>query len=401
MASRQQEFVNQVYNEARLQGLPDAQARLAASQAALETGYGKSVVGNNYFGIKAGPTWTGGTVNARTWEDVGGSPVTTRSSFRSYSTPADSLNDWASTVGRRWSDALTAPTFEDAAAALNAGKSGGYATDRRYADKLGYINDTFSPDPRGILSVIDPVNVPAPSFAPGRASVTQVERSPLADIQEATPMADFNRANVVSPATFDAARFGDPVFDASRFGDPSAKQRQGLAGLQRGLLDQQLDVGILPEIPPAIGVSAQPSLATPTYAQQAQVQVSQPASMAAQPGMRSSPMMSQQQPQQQISQQQMDFAAKQARDQKMQGILGTVGGAVLGGSLLGPLGGLLGGYLGNTVAKDSYFPDAPQPIAGQGGGGSSYNDLSSYGRDVYSGSGDFRDAVNSGKGGLW
>src|SRR5882762_9864619 len=42
--------------------------RILLAQAAIETGWGRSVVGNNIFGIKAGSSWSGDTVNAATHE---------------------------------------------------------------------------------------------------------------------------------------------------------------------------------------------------------------------------------------------------------------------------------------------------------------------------------------------
>lgn len=37
-------------------------------QAALESGYGQHAPGNNFFGIKAGSSWTGNTQKLKTWE---------------------------------------------------------------------------------------------------------------------------------------------------------------------------------------------------------------------------------------------------------------------------------------------------------------------------------------------
>lgn len=39
-----------------------------AAQAALETGWGKSAIGNNLFGITAGDKWTGAVQSVRTFE---------------------------------------------------------------------------------------------------------------------------------------------------------------------------------------------------------------------------------------------------------------------------------------------------------------------------------------------
>jgi hypothetical protein len=139
MASRGS-FLSKAYAAARQAGLPDAAARVAASQAALESNYGKSAPGNNFFGIKAGKSWKGATQKLKTWEVVAGKKVSIKDSFRKYDDFKQSFKDWAKVVGRNWPGVLTAQTFEDAVAALKAGLPGGYATDTKYASKLGYIN---------------------------------------------------------------------------------------------------------------------------------------------------------------------------------------------------------------------------------------------------------------------
>jgi hypothetical protein len=139
MASRGS-FLSKAYAAARQAGLPDAAARVAASQAALESNYGKSAPGNNFFGIKAGKSWKGATQKLKTWEVVAGKKVSIKDSFRKYTDFKQSFKDWAKLVGRNWPGVLTAQTFEDAVAALKAGMPGGYATDPNYASKLGFIN---------------------------------------------------------------------------------------------------------------------------------------------------------------------------------------------------------------------------------------------------------------------
>lgn len=144
--SKQSDYVQQVYETARAMGMPDPVARLAAAQSAVETQYGTRLVGNNYFGIKAGSSWTGPSVAAGTKEETGGTLVSTRAKFRAYPSFEASLADWYQTIGRRWPEVLQARTVEEAAAALKAGKPGGYATDSQYASKLLTINNRYAPD---------------------------------------------------------------------------------------------------------------------------------------------------------------------------------------------------------------------------------------------------------------
>jgi len=117
------------------------------AQAALETGWGKSTIGNanNLFGIKATgehtPYWTGDMVNASTQENYGSGNVTIQDNFRAYKTISDSIKDHSHLL-------LTLPRYEAVKTAktpeeqLQAIKDGGYATDPNYVSKLlNIIND--------------------------------------------------------------------------------------------------------------------------------------------------------------------------------------------------------------------------------------------------------------------
>lgn len=94
------------------------------------------------------------------------------------------------------------------------------------------------------------------------------------------------------------------------------------------------------------------------------------------------------------------LADKVGRDLQMRGILGGIGGGLLGGAFLGPVGGLLGGLLGRNAAQKTYYPPAPQAAAPQDTGGGR-DSLSDIGKDAYDKSGQFQNAVDSGKQGLW
>lgn len=225
-----------------------------------------------------------------------------------------------------------------------------------------------------------------------------------------TPAAafDFGRfgPEITTPAVAAAPTAPASPFDTERFG-PGAPVAQGLAGLQRGLLDQQLDVGILPNIPAPITTGAIPSGTQPTANQPFRDPVvsAQPARPAqpigGTPSSRAgrsspiggtSPFMSWNNP------------ARTDLGPTGRGLLGGLGGAILGGALLGPVGGIVGGLLGNNYFgnPENYYPSAPDPIPGQGEDpGFGYGSLNDYGRDLYSESQNFRDAVDSGSPGLW
>jgi peptidoglycan hydrolase FlgJ len=109
------------------------------AHAALETGWGRSMVGNNLFGIKAGPSWPGARIAARTHEIENGQSITQIASFRAYPSLAAAVQDYASLVA-------DSPRYR---AALNKGAdargygaaliAGGYATDGFYPEKLATV----------------------------------------------------------------------------------------------------------------------------------------------------------------------------------------------------------------------------------------------------------------------
>jgi hypothetical protein len=148
----QADFVASIYQQAKALGMSDPMARLAASQAALESGYGAHAPGNNLFGIKAGNGYTGSSSILPTQETVNGNLTNTSGHFRSYATPADSLSDWYSMMQRNFPDSANATTFDDAVAGLNTGKYGSYATFKptandpmTYGQKVASVNSNYLP----------------------------------------------------------------------------------------------------------------------------------------------------------------------------------------------------------------------------------------------------------------
>jgi flagellum-specific peptidoglycan hydrolase FlgJ len=135
------------FSEEMAPALRQAAARLGVSprillaQAALETGWGRSVVGNNVFGVKAGGAWSGATVEARTQEVEGGHLIAQQGRFRSYSSVTQAVDDYVSLVSQssRYRTALNAGN--NVAAYANGLAAGGYATDPNYAAKLEQIAD--------------------------------------------------------------------------------------------------------------------------------------------------------------------------------------------------------------------------------------------------------------------
>jgi flagellar protein FlgJ len=119
-------------------------AKAVIAQAALETGWGRRLVGgngnvsHNLFGIKAGGGWRGDKVNSATHEFVAGVRQGQRASFRAYATPADSFADYARLLGgSRY--AQVRGTGDDAHRFASALQHAGYATDPSYANKITAI----------------------------------------------------------------------------------------------------------------------------------------------------------------------------------------------------------------------------------------------------------------------
>jgi len=113
------------------------------AQAALETGWGKSIEtgNNNMFGIKAQgvktPYWSGNTIVANTREVIDGVSAQYNLAFRQYATVADSIRDHTyflqSNPRYKANGVFAATTPEDQCRAL---QTAGYATDPNYAATL-------------------------------------------------------------------------------------------------------------------------------------------------------------------------------------------------------------------------------------------------------------------------
>lgn len=116
--------------------------RLVIAQSALETGYGQSAPGNNYFGVKSHGK-PGGQVLATTEAGPNGM-YGTRDSFRTYGTPGESARDYVEFLrtNSRYAPVLQAQGIDAQIEAL--GRSG-YASDPQYTAKLRQIVQSLPP----------------------------------------------------------------------------------------------------------------------------------------------------------------------------------------------------------------------------------------------------------------
>ena len=135
------EFIDQMLPGARAcqrtAGIP---ASFTIAQAALETGWGSRVRGNNLFGIKADRSWKGPTVDVPTHEVVNGKSIAIVAKFRAYPS-------WAACIEDRARFFLSMPRYarcfaeHTGAGWARAVAAAGYATDPNYADTLVSIMD--------------------------------------------------------------------------------------------------------------------------------------------------------------------------------------------------------------------------------------------------------------------
>ncbi|MEJ5058222.1 MULTISPECIES: flagellar assembly peptidoglycan hydrolase FlgJ [unclassified Pseudomonas] len=120
--------------------------RYLVAQAALETGWGKSVMraqdgssSHNLFGIKAGSSWKGDSARAITSEFRNGEMVRETAEFRSYDSYKDSFHDLVTLLqtNNRYQDVVkSADNPEQFVREL---QKAGYATDPDYASKISQI----------------------------------------------------------------------------------------------------------------------------------------------------------------------------------------------------------------------------------------------------------------------
>jgi flagellar protein FlgJ len=120
--------------------------RYLVAQAALETGWGKSVMrqqdgtsSHNLFGIKAGSSWKGAQARAITSEFRDGEMVKETAEFRSYDSYQDSFHDLVTLLqsNNRYQEVLkSADNPEQFVREL---QKAGYATDPDYASKISQI----------------------------------------------------------------------------------------------------------------------------------------------------------------------------------------------------------------------------------------------------------------------
>lgn len=108
------------------------------AQAALETGWGRSAIGFNIFGIKANGGWTGKKQLVTTREVLNGQSVMMQDWFRDYDNFADSFADHFQFLkeNTRYADVFDPNDSMSDAEYFRRLAADGYATDPNYASSL-------------------------------------------------------------------------------------------------------------------------------------------------------------------------------------------------------------------------------------------------------------------------
>lgn len=152
-SSHVQAFQNKLQAHAedasRTTGIP---AKFMLGQAALESGWGRKEIrsadgtnSHNLFGIKAGASWHGKTVESVTTEYNNGIAHKRVEKFRAYDSYADSFRDYANLLRNNPRYQNVIANASDVTGFAQGLQKAGYATDPHYADKLTrIINQTLS-----------------------------------------------------------------------------------------------------------------------------------------------------------------------------------------------------------------------------------------------------------------
>lgn len=139
-------FVSRIWPQAveasRSTGIPP---QFLVAHAALESGWGKQEMrfadgrnSFNLFGVKAGKSWAGDTVEAKTTEYVEGQAQQSVERFRAYGSYEEAFRDYAQLLRNnpRYSNVIASQDGTEFARRL---QQAGYASDPQYAEKLSRI----------------------------------------------------------------------------------------------------------------------------------------------------------------------------------------------------------------------------------------------------------------------
>lgn len=143
-----------VLAEVKKRGWPIITSPLLIAWAAMESDWGKSklaVNDNNFFGVKAGPTWIGqgSAYVSYSSKEYQGTPqeITRVSNFRKYASPAASLLDLLHmlSITDIFKGAFAKLSEGDYTGFFQAIDASGYSTAKNYSDRIkNFLNDIAS-----------------------------------------------------------------------------------------------------------------------------------------------------------------------------------------------------------------------------------------------------------------
>lgn len=164
MAEHVDRFVQELTPAARAIGAEyGIDPALIITQAAIESGWGKEVAGNNYFGVKSHGQPGGQSV--MTHEEVNGQLVPMYQDFRKYDSLEESMRDYAKFLkdNPRYSGVFEA---SDLQGQIDAIAGSGYATSSKYPDLLNDVS-------RMVTRAMPVGDAPAMGYAPTPAPRNQ------------------------------------------------------------------------------------------------------------------------------------------------------------------------------------------------------------------------------------
>lgn len=187
MAEHVDRFVQELTPSARAIGAEyGIDPALIITQAAIESGWGKEVAGNNYFGVKSHGQPGGQSV--MTHEEINGQLVPMYQDFRKYDSLEDSMRDYAKFLkdNPRYSGVFEA---SDLQGQIDAVAGSGYATSSKYPALLNDVSRMVArampagdgpamgyaptPAPRSLNPALNGINasIMRPAAAPPRTGI--------------------------------------------------------------------------------------------------------------------------------------------------------------------------------------------------------------------------------------
>jgi flagellar protein FlgJ len=117
----------------------DVPIAICIAQAALETGWGKTVIGNAYFGIKGKPPSGASTTFTTTEYTDPKTRITLKDTFRAYKDLDEAADDYGRLLKTDLRYAICFNYSNDSLKFADALQTAGYATDPNYSFKLKSI----------------------------------------------------------------------------------------------------------------------------------------------------------------------------------------------------------------------------------------------------------------------